>query len=165
MFGEEPVVVLAEGDLQRLMLTANLVRLLRLEGACRGRCRRGRSRFRGPAPNWRDCEPVEFVAGPATFLNEAVIQIDRQLRRLAATGAARPAARIPARGRGPLRDHQPPQPRQPRLRRRPSSSTCAAPRGTPKARLAYLFPNSHSAQIVVRLRPDLSEADATGRWG
>ena len=25
--------------------------------------------------------------------------------------------------------------------------------GTPKARLAYLFPNRHSAQIVVRLRP------------
>ena len=32
-------------------------------------------------------------------------------------------------------------------------------RGTPKARLAYLFPNSHSAQIVVRLRPGLSEAE------
>jgi predicted RND superfamily exporter protein len=32
-------------------------------------------------------------------------------------------------------------------------------RGTPKARLSYLFPNSHSAQIVVRLRPDLSDAE------
>ena len=31
--------------------------------------------------------------------------------------------------------------------------------GTPKARLAYLFPNAHSAQIVLRLRPDLSEAE------
>jgi len=32
-------------------------------------------------------------------------------------------------------------------------------RGTPKARLAYLFPNGHSAQILIRLRPDLSEAE------
>jgi predicted RND superfamily exporter protein len=29
-FGEEPIVVLAEGDLQRLVLTANLGRFLRL---------------------------------------------------------------------------------------------------------------------------------------
>ena len=35
----------------------------------------------------------------------------------------------------------------------------ARARGTPKARLAYLFPNSHSAQIVVRLKPDLSDAE------
>ena len=34
-----------------------------------------------------------------------------------------------------------------------------AGRDTPKARLAYLFPNEHSAQIVLRLRPDLSEAE------
>ena len=40
-----------------------------------------------------------------------------------------------------------------------SSSTCARRAGTPKARLAYLFPNGRSAQIIVRLRPDLSEAE------
>ena len=38
-FGEEPVVVLAEGDLQNLILGPNVFRLLRLEGA-RGRLRR-----------------------------------------------------------------------------------------------------------------------------
>ncbi len=32
-------------------------------------------------------------------------------------------------------------------------------RGTPKARLAYLFPNDHSTQIVLRLRPDLSDSE------
>ena len=35
----------------------------------------------------------------------------------------------------------------------------AKARGTPKARLAYLFPNSHSAQIVIRLKPGLSESE------
>ncbi len=32
-------------------------------------------------------------------------------------------------------------------------------RGTPKARLSYLFPNSSSTQIIVRLRPDLDETE------
>ena len=41
---------------------------------------------------------------------------------------------------------------------RASSSTCAGVARCPKARLAYLFPNGHSAQIVLRLRPDLTEA-------
>lgn len=31
--------------------------------------------------------------------------------------------------------------------------------GTPKAKLAYLFPNRESAQIIVRLRPDLSDSE------
>ena len=31
--------------------------------------------------------------------------------------------------------------------------------GTPKAKLAYLFPNRDSAQIVIRLRPDLSDSE------
>ena len=33
------------------------------------------------------------------------------------------------------------------------------PAGTPKPRLAYLFPNGHSAQILLRLRPDLSDSE------
>ncbi|HZJ29179.1 MAG TPA: MMPL family transporter, partial [Solirubrobacterales bacterium] len=36
------------------------------------------------------------------------------------------------------------------------------PAGTPKARLSYLFPDAGAAQIIVRLRPDLSE-DERGR--
>ena len=35
-FGEEPVVVLARGDLQQLILSENLGRLLRLEGCLSG---------------------------------------------------------------------------------------------------------------------------------
>ena len=113
------------------------------------------SRFRGPAPNWRSWYPVQFLAGPGTFLNEAVIQIDEQLRRLAAT--------VP-----------PDQLREFLLQVAARYGITSAPsisnpeflasvvfdlhqaRGTPKARLAYLFPNDHSTQIVLRLRPDLS---------
>ena len=38
-------------------------------------------------------------------------------------------------------------------------------REVPKARLAYLFPNGHSAQIVLRLRPDLTEAERHRAFG
>jgi predicted RND superfamily exporter protein len=154
-FGEEPVVVLAKGDLQELLLTSNVFRLLRLEGCLSGRVPKGAKPIPGPCAELAALDPVEFVSGPATFLNEAVVQIDAQLQRL--------SRRVP-----------PQQMRQFLLDVATRYGITSAPsldnpdfvatvvfdfsraRGTPKARLAYLFPNSHSAQIVVRLKPDLS---------
>ncbi|MBW8059501.1 MAG: MMPL family transporter [Solirubrobacterales bacterium] len=158
VFGDDPVVVLAEGDLQRLVLTANLGRLLRLEGCLSGRVPEGAKPIPGPCAELARTRPVKFVLGPATFLNEAVIQIDRQLRRL--------ATRVP-----------PDRFRELLLEIAARYGITSFPslgnpdflaavvfdlrrsRGTPKARLSYLFPNSRSAQIVVRLRPDLSEVE------
>jgi predicted RND superfamily exporter protein len=157
-FGEEPVVVLAEGDLQRLVLTANLGRLLRLEGCLSGNVPEGAEPLPGPCAKLARQDPVRSAIGPATFLNEAVIQIDRQLRRLAAT--------VP-----------PQQLRELVLSFAARYGIASAPslsnpdfiaavvfdlrraRGTPKARLAYLFPNRRTAQIALRLRPGLSEAE------
>ena len=157
-FGEEPVVVLARGDLPELILTDDIFRLLRLEGCLSARVPKGGKPLPGACTELAEMEPVEFVAGPATFLNEAVVQIERQLRNL--------AQRVP------------PQRFQefllavatrygitsvPTLDNEQFVATVvfdlARPRGTPKARLAYLFPNSRTAQIVVRLKPDLSEAE------
>ncbi|MFL5900707.1 MAG: efflux RND transporter permease subunit [Solirubrobacterales bacterium] len=158
MFGEEPVVVLAEGDLQQLILTPNLGRLLRLEGCLSGKVPKGAEPIPGPCAELAAMDPVRFVVGPATFLNEAVIQIDRQLSRLAAT--------VP-----------PDQLREFLLQVAARYGITSAPsignpdflaavvfdinrsRGTPKAKLSYLFPNNHSTQIVLRLRPDLSDAE------
>jgi hypothetical protein len=158
VFGEEPVVVVAEGDLQELILTPNLGRLLRLEGCLSGKVPRGAKPIPGPCAELARLHPVQFLAGPGTFLNEAVIQIDQQLRRLAAT--------VP-----------PDQLREFLLQIAARYGITSVPsignpdflasvvfdlnrgRGTPKARLAYLFPNNHSTQIVLRLRPDLSEAE------
>lgn len=157
-FGEEPVVVLASGDLQQLVLTENLVRLLRLEGCLSGRAPRGVEPIPGPCAELARLRPVELLSGPATFLNEATIQVQRQLQRLvertppdrlrellvevgARYGiASAPSLDNPEFLAAVVFD----------LRRE---------RGTPKARLAYLFPNSRSAQIVLRLRPDLSEGE------
>jgi hydrophobe/amphiphile efflux-3 (HAE3) family protein len=158
VFGEEPVVVVAQGDLQELILTPNLGRLLRLEGCLSGKVPKGAKPIPGPCAGLAAMEPVRFLAGPGTFLNEAVIQIDEQLRRLAATTP-------------------PDQFREFLLRVAARYGITSAPgignpeflaavvfdlrrsRGTPKSKLAYLFPNNHTTQIVLRLRPDLSEAE------
>jgi len=157
-FGEEPVVVLAKGDLQELILTSNVFRLLRLEGCLSGKVPKGAKPIPGPCAELAALDPVEFVSGPATFLNEAVVQIDSQLSRLSR--------------------HVPPQEMRqflldvatrygitsvPSLDNADFVATVvfdlSRARGTPKARLAYLFPNSHSAQIAVRLKPDLNPSE------
>lgn len=158
VFGEEPVVVVAEGDLQELILTPNLGRLLRLEGCLSGNVPKGAKPIPGPCTELAELDPVQYLAGPGTFLNEAVIQIDNQLRRLAAT--------VP-----------PAQLREFLLQVAARYGITSAPsignpdflasvvfdldqaRGTPKPKLAYLFPNDHATQIVLRLRPDLSDTE------
>jgi len=157
-FGEEPVVVLAKGDLQRLVLTANLGRLLRLEGCLSGRVPKGAKPIPGPCAELARQDPVRSVIGPATFLNEVVIQVERQLRRLVKTTPP-----------DKLRELLLQLAAQYGITSAPSFSNpqfLAAivfdlnkPRGTPKARLSYLFPNGEAAQVILRLRPSLSEAE------
>jgi len=157
-FGEEPVVVLVKGELQQLLLTQNIFKLLRLEGCLSGKVPKGAKAIPGPCAELAEMHAVEFLTGPATFLNESVVQIEGQLRRLA--------------------EHVPAQKFQeyllavatkygitsaPSIDNEEFVATVvfdfARPRGTPKARLAYLFPNAKSAQIVIRLDPDLSESE------
>jgi hydrophobe/amphiphile efflux-3 (HAE3) family protein len=157
-FGEEPVVVLVKGDLQRLVLSSNIFRLLRLEGCLSGKVPQGAKPIPGPCAELAELDPVEFVAGPATFLNESVVQIDDQLRRL--------SQRVPpARFREFLLSVATRYgiTSAPSLDNEEFVATVvfdlARARGTPKARLSYLFPNSDSAQIEVRLKPDLSPGE------
>jgi hypothetical protein len=160
-FGEEPVVVLAEGELPQLLLTENIFSLLRLEGCLAAKAPKGGKPIPGPCAELAELEPVEFVAGPATFLNEAVVQIEAQLRRL--------AKRLPEER---YREFLLAIATRYGITSAPSIDNeefvatavfdLARERGTPKARLAYLFPNKDSAQIVVRLKPHLSEAEKAG---
>jgi hypothetical protein len=157
-FGEEPVVVLVKGSLPKLLLGKDIYKLLRLEGCLSGKVPKGAKPLPGACAELAEMEPVSFLAGPATFLNEAVVQIDEQLEHLAqnlppekfneylvAVAARYGITSVPS------------------IENEEFVATVvfdlAKARGTPKARLAYLFPNSHSAQIVIRLKPDLSEAD------
>jgi len=157
-FGEEPIIVLARGDLQRLVLTDNIFRLLRLEGCLSGKVPEGAKPLPGPCTELAELDPVEFLAGPATFLNEAVVQIDNQLSRL--------AKHVPAER---LQEYLLAVAAKYGITSAPAIDNedfvanvvfdLSRERGTPKARLAYLFPNDHSAQIVIRLKPGLSEAE------
>jgi len=157
-FGEEPVVVLAKGDLPDLILSDDLLQLLRLEGCLSARAPKGAKPLPGPCTELAELEPVEFVAGPATFLNESVVQIEAQLKRL--------AKRLPPQR---YREFLLSIATRYGITSAPSLDNeefvatvvfdLARERGTPKARLAHLFPNTESAQIVVRLKPDLSEAE------
>jgi len=157
-FGEEPVVVLAKGELPRLILTQNIFKLLRLEGCLSGKVPKGAKAIPGPCAELAEMEAVEFLTGPATFLNESVVQIETQLRRLAENV---PAARF--------REYLLAVATRYGITSAPTIDNeefvatvvfdLARPRGTPKARLAYLFPNAKSAQIVIRLKPDLSESE------
>jgi uncharacterized protein len=157
-FGEEPVVVLVKGELPKLVLGDNLFRLLRLEGCLSGKVPKGAEAIPGPCAELAEMEAVEFLTGPATFLNESVVQIDNQLRRL--------AENVPA---DRFREYLLAVATKYGITSVPSITNedfvatvifdFARPRGTPKARLAYLFPNARSAQIVIRLRPDLSESE------
>jgi hydrophobe/amphiphile efflux-3 (HAE3) family protein len=157
-FGEEPVVVLVKGSLPKLLLGNDIFRLTRLEGCLSGKVPKGVKPLPGACEEIAAMKPVEFLAGPATFLNEAVVQIDAQLERMSKQVA-------PERFREFLLEVATKYgiTSAPSLDNEEFVSTVvfdlAKARGTPKARLSYLFPNSHAAQIVIRLKPTLSESE------
>jgi uncharacterized protein len=157
-FGEEPVVVLVKGELPQLLLTPNIFKLLRLEGCLSGKVPEGAKPIPGPCTELAEIGAVEFLTGPGTFLNESVVQIEDQLRRL--------AEHVPAEK---FREYLLAVATKYGITSAPSIDNeefvatvvfdFARPRGTPKPRLSYLFPNAHSAQIVIRLKPDLSHSE------
>ena len=82
-FGEEPVEVLVKGNLQQLLLSSDIDRLVGLEGCLSGNVpvsalasEGGRS---GPCGALARAKTVKVVLGPGTFVNEAAEQIDEQL--------------------------------------------------------------------------------------
>ncbi|HEY5816028.1 MAG TPA: MMPL family transporter [Solirubrobacterales bacterium] len=150
--------MLAEGDLQRLILTANLGRFLRLEGCLSGKVPEGANPIPGPCAELAELDPVRSAIGPATFLNEAVIQIGRQLRRLAATTPPAQLRELILQIAARYGITSTPSLTNPDFLAAVVFDLRKA-RGTPKARLAYLFPNNRSAQVILRLEPDLTESE------
>jgi len=82
-FGEEPVEVLVKGDLQRLVLSSDIDRLVGLEGCLSGNLPASAlstvGGANGPCGRLASAGAVKVVFGPATFVNEAASQIDEQL--------------------------------------------------------------------------------------
>jgi uncharacterized protein len=82
-FGEEPIEVLVKGNLQELVLSEDIDRLIGLEGCLSGNvpasALAGEGGARGPCGQLAKAHSVKVVFGPGTFINEAVDQIDEQL--------------------------------------------------------------------------------------
>ena len=82
-FGEEPIEVLVKGDLQQLVLSEDIDRLVGLEGCLSGNvpasalAREGGPN--GPCGQLARAHTIKVVFGPGTFINEAASQIDEQL--------------------------------------------------------------------------------------
>jgi uncharacterized protein len=82
-FGEEPVEVLVKGDLQQLVLSSDIDRLVGLEGCLSGNVPASALAAEGgpsgPCGQLARARTVKVVLGPGTFVNEAANQIDEQL--------------------------------------------------------------------------------------
>ncbi len=82
-FGEEPVEILVKGNLQQLVLSSDIDRLLGLEGCLSGNVPASGLAVEGgaggPCGQLSRLKSVKVVLGPGTFINEAAGQIDEQL--------------------------------------------------------------------------------------
>ena len=84
-FGEEPIEVLVKGDLQQLVLSSDVDRLVGLEGCLSGNPNIPASALAseggtsGPCGQLTRAKTVRVVFGPGTFITEAANQIDEQL--------------------------------------------------------------------------------------
>jgi hydrophobe/amphiphile efflux-3 (HAE3) family protein len=113
-FGEEPIEVLVSGNLQKLVLSSDLERLLGLEGCLSGNvpaaALASEGGTAGPCGQLARAHTVKVVFGPGTFINEAAGEIDERLSNQTkrAEAEAAQAARVVsraalARGLGPAR--------------------------------------------------------------
>ena len=107
-FGDDAIIVLVRGDLQKLLLSQDLERVLGLEGCVAGNVpdpARARGGAGSPCGRLARTRPVKVVLGPGTFVNTAVRELragyDRRVSesRVEARTAAADARRA-ARRRG-----------------------------------------------------------------
>ena len=83
-FGDEAVLVLVRGELTRTVLTADLLRVLSLEGCLSGNVpdtKRGLGSLPPVCREIADLDPAKVVYGPGTFINTAASQIGDELTR------------------------------------------------------------------------------------
>ena len=113
-FGDEAILVLVRGELTRTVLTADLSRLIRLEGCLSGNVPDTKQGLGSLPPVCREIaelDPAKVVYGPGTFINTASRQIKSELAKqmqrssTQATQAAEAARRLSKR-RGDPRAEQ-----------------------------------------------------------
>src|SRR3954452_22067336 len=100
-FGDDAVVVLVKGDLQRTLLTSDLRTLIELEGCLSGNVPAksivqngkvvavGRDRMPSECTGLAETKPAKVVYGPGTFINTAVERISQGLGQATAQESAK----------------------------------------------------------------------------
>src|SRR5690349_16883728 len=72
LFGGDPVVIMAKGDLRHTVETSDLGRLLQLEGCLSGNVpKKGLAKLPPVCTTLANEKPVKVVYGPGTFINTA----------------------------------------------------------------------------------------------
>ncbi len=162
-FGDDPIVVLIKGDLEQLVLTEDLQRILFLESCLAGTAPEGEVAKGIETPevcnDLADSKPARVVYGPATFLNQFATQASEQFTAAAGRGpGARPgrgAGGLPRRDQGGARqgrgDSSPPTPRRRRFRtsscsRRSRSASKYGLEGLPSIQDPHLRPRGRLRQ-------------------
>ena len=75
-FGDDAIVILVKGDLQRTLLTTDLGRLIQLEGCLSGRVpERALKQLPSVCRELAELKPARAVLGPGTFVNTSSSQI------------------------------------------------------------------------------------------
>jgi hydrophobe/amphiphile efflux-3 (HAE3) family protein len=80
-FGDEAILVLVRGELTRTVLTADLGRLIRLEGCLSGNVpdtKQGLGNLPAVCRELAELDPARVVYGPGTFVNTATRQVQGQ---------------------------------------------------------------------------------------
>src|SRR3954449_9599726 len=76
LFGGDPVVIMAKGDLRHTVETSDLGRLLQLEGCLAGNVPpKGLKTLPPVCPTLAQKKPIKVVYGPGTFVNTAAGEI------------------------------------------------------------------------------------------
>ena len=165
-FGDDAIVVLAEGDLKQLVLTDNVQRLLALEGCLAGNAGPEGLYAADVCREINELGATRVVFGPATFLNEAAVraneEIAKQVTALQQSGdpaALQQAYQLLGSTGLSLADI---------VGGLSLSNTNFVQSivfdgeqdgNPPKAKFGYLFPSEEGALISIRLRPDISDDD------
>ncbi|GAC1323789.1 MAG: hypothetical protein NVSMB25_20560 [Thermoleophilaceae bacterium] len=194
-FGDDAVVVLVQGDLQRTVLTSDLARLIRLEGCLSGNVpRQGLALLPATCSQLARLHPAKVVYGPGTFINASAQRLragldqERATTNTSAMAAAQSAQALAAARHYPKRRQQQlassaynyvysqftrrliqtslrygltslPSVDSPSFVSQLVFDTGAGGPNIPKARFAYLFPNSRAGLILIRMRPNLSDGE------
>src|SRR3954451_23401152 len=112
LFGGDPVVIMAKGDLRHTVETSDLGRLLQLEGCLAGNVpAQGLKQLPAVCTTLANKHPVKVVYGPGTFINTAAGEIlsglsARKDQKAAEAQRASAAARQPAAKKGSSKARQ-----------------------------------------------------------